>query len=156
MPTGKDLRKWAKSTFTPLMAQRGFTLVTGSRFGFVREVSGLYHFITAQHSQWAPQIYVHAFILNTKTVERGYRVGARLGLGEVGPGSTSWPVANETQANESFASLLKAIDEVAMPYFAKISSTAEFNAVDAYIAQRGMAGTARVIDDALREFRRVA
>lgn len=150
MPSGRDLRKWARPFFTPEMNQRGFSLVPGTRFTYYREVNGLFHYISAQQSQWSPAIYVHVYVAD-KANAAEYRVGSRLDThGDVDIGSSTWPVANETEAQASFISLLQCIDQGALPYFEKIRNVSEFRIVEEYILKGGFAGVPSVIDNALR------
>jgi hypothetical protein len=149
MASGRDLRKWARQFFTPEMASRGFALVMGSRFEYVREVNGVHHFIAAHQKQYIPTMWVHIYMKGDQATP-GWRVGGRLNLKDVGIGGEIWPIANEDEAQKSFPSVLRLIDQCALPYFAKIKDLSDFNLVEQYLDQHGGAGTSNAIDAVLR------
>lgn len=148
MPSGKELRKWARSRFTPEMAARGFAPIQGTRFAYSREINGIRQCIAAQQSRWSPNVWIHVYMKGDDKTP-GYVIGGRLGQNDVEIGGQTWSMANEAEAQESFVSILSLIDRCALPYFEKIKSLSEYRKAEQYVRLRGVAGTGSILDTAL-------
>jgi hypothetical protein len=150
MTTRAELKRYAKSFFTPELIKRGFAL-TPRGYSYMRRAGDVWHFIIPGFSSgngsmnwvvtaWVPELALQPYDLNSLPDELNIYVGGR--LGKAGPSSSGyelWPAATQEECASSFLIVLQRLDEVGLPWLDQITTREALadkvnppNAVDRY------------------------